>query len=87
MQLVANISLLVPHRVILLFLQRAIEGSIVAGARCLVVDDVISSGGSILETVASLEKEGIVVKMAVVLLDREQGADRNLRERGIMTIR
>ena len=57
------------------------------GAYCLVVEDVISSGGSILETVASLEKEGILVKMAVVLLDREQGADRNLRERGIIAIR
>lgn len=48
---------------------------------------MISSGGSILETVASLEKEGIVVKMAVVLLDREQGAARNLKERGITAVR
>ena len=60
---------------------------IVEWARCLIIEDVISSGGSVLETVASLEKEGIVVELAVVLLNREQGGERNLRERGITCIR
>ena len=51
------------------------------------MEDVISSGGSVLETVAALEREGVAVEMAVVLLDREQGAARNLRERGITPVR
>ena len=68
-------------------IQCAIEGTIVPGAKCLVVEDVISSGGSVLETVAALKKEGLEVDLVVVFLDREQGGEKNLRERGITAIR
>ena len=40
-----------------------------------------------LETVASLQGAGLVVELVVVLLDREQGGERNLRDRGISVIR
>ena len=51
------------------------------------MEDVVSSGGSILETVAALREEGLVVDLVVIFLDREQGGERNLRERGITAIR
>ena len=40
-----------------------------------------------LETVATLEREGVIVELAVTLLDREQGGEKNLRDRGITAIR
>ena len=40
-----------------------------------------------LETVAALHKEGLEVKVAVILLDREQGGVRKLRDWGITAVR
>ena len=63
--------------------KRIIEGKYKEDDKCLVVEDVVTSGGSVLETVASLRDEGIRVKHAVVLLDREQGGCSKLGANGI----
>lgn len=63
------------------------EGTIVQGTRCLVVEDVISTGGSVLQTAQALRGEGLVVDTAVVLVDRQQGGEGNLRENGITACR
>ncbi|XP_066542194.1 uridine 5'-monophosphate synthase-like [Hoplias malabaricus] len=48
---------------------KQIEGVIKAGDVCLIIDEVVTSGSSVLETARLLEKEGLKVKDAVVLLD------------------
>lgn len=60
-----------------------IEGVYRAGNKCLVIDDVITSGISIVETVNDLRKNGLVVTDAIVILDREQGGLENLKSKGI----
>lgn len=62
--------------------KKMIEGAIKPGANCLVVEDLITSGVSIFETIEPLEKEGLVVKDVVVLLDRCQGGKKRVEERG-----
>lgn len=63
--------------------KKMVEGDIKQGDECLVVEDVVTTGESVLETVRSLRAEGLTVNSAVVVLDRNQGAGVNLAREGI----
>lgn len=60
-----------------------IEGAYVRGQTCLVIDDLITGGGSILQTAATLSEAGLVVRDAVTLVDRQQGGRAALKAAGI----
>ncbi|KAM9031141.1 uridine 5'-monophosphate synthase [Sarcophilus harrisii] len=63
--------------------KRLIEGTINPGETCLIIEDVVTSGSSVWETVEVLQREGLKVTDAIVLLDREQGGKAKLQEQGI----
>ena len=62
--------------------KKMIEGIYTKGQNCLLVEDVITSGKSLLETIPEIEDEGITVSDIVVVLDREQGGKQMLEGKG-----
>ena len=62
--------------------RKQIEGHLPRGTRALVVDDVCSSGGSVLRTIEAIEQAGSTVARVVVLLDRREGGAHQIRRRG-----
>jgi orotate phosphoribosyltransferase len=62
---------------------RRVEGVLMPGDRVLLIDDLITKGGSILKAAEAVRAEGGVVTDAVVLLDREENGQENLAEDGI----
>ena len=64
-------------------LGKDIEGLWQQGERVVIIEDVITTGGSIVSSVELFRAAGLVVEDAVVLLDRQQGGVENLAKAGI----
>ena len=62
---------------------RQVEGILLPGDRVLLMDDLITKGGSILNAAQSVRAEGGVVTDAVVLMDREEDGQQTLADAGI----
>ena len=68
-------------------LGKLIEGAIQAGDRALIVDDVLTSGGSLLKAVISTRQEGLLVTHALVIVDRmEQEGRAKVEAQGVTVI-
>ncbi|XP_032672896.1 uridine 5'-monophosphate synthase isoform X2 [Odontomachus brunneus] len=62
---------------------KLVEGVYLPRDNCVIIEDVITSGSSILETVNVLRKEQLTVTEALVIIDREQGGRYNLENHDI----
>jgi len=59
------------------------EGGEIEGKKLLVVEDVVTSGGQILLSVAELRALGAIVTDVVCVIDRESGGADNLEKEGL----
>ncbi len=60
--------------------KQKIEGVYQPGQTCLIVEDVITTGDSILETKQDLELAGLHCKETVMVIDRQQGGRKQLEK-------
>jgi len=68
-------------------LGKLIEGAYASGDRAVVVDDVLTSGGSLLKAVAAARGAGLTVTHALVIVDRqEQDGRKKVEAEGITLV-
>jgi len=63
-------------------MMKRVEGPIEPGSRVVIVDDVITKGGSILEAIEAVEEDGHEVVKVVCLVDRKQGGSDTIKRKG-----
>jgi len=60
------------------------EGGLVKGRKLLIVEDVVTSGGAILDAAKALRAEGAELAHVVCVIDRESGGPANLANVGLI---
>lgn len=63
--------------------KKLIEGKFEPGDKCVIIEDVIVIGSSVLETVSDLRNSGLKISEVFVVVDREQGGRKNLENNNI----
>ncbi|CEO95840.1 Uridine 5'-monophosphate synthase [Plasmodiophora brassicae] len=63
--------------------KKSIEGEIKPGHRCLVIEDLVTSGASVFETIEPLVDHGLIVSDVAVILDRQQGGRSHIESKGV----
>jgi orotate phosphoribosyltransferase len=54
-------------------MQRWVEGSVEEGARCLVIEDTVTTGGSTIEALERIREQNLEIAGALVVVDRLAG--------------
>lgn len=62
---------------------RQIEGELKENESVVVIEDVATTGNSILKVVKAVRERGATVKRAIVVVDREEGAENLLKQNNV----
>jgi orotate phosphoribosyltransferase len=60
-----------------------VEGAYEKGERVCLIEDIVTSGGALLEAADALREAGLSVETALCVVDREEGGAEALAERGV----
>jgi orotate phosphoribosyltransferase len=63
--------------------RRLAEGGEIAGCRLAVIEDVVTSGGQLIESCAALRERGAGIAAVLCVIDREAGGAANLAAHGL----
>ena len=65
---------------------KQIEGENVKNKRILLIEDVVTSGGSVEKAIITLRRQGGIVEEVITVVDRESGAEDKLKDLGVTLI-
>ena len=65
---------------------KKIDGNFRDGTRVILIDDVTTKGGSVLEAVRAVQDRGATVKKVITIVDRMEGAGNNFARAGITLV-
>ncbi|MCM8804879.1 MAG: orotate phosphoribosyltransferase [Candidatus Omnitrophica bacterium] len=63
-------------------MEKLIEGNIKKGWNVAIVDDVVTTGSSLIKSIEAVESYGAIVKKVLCIVDREEGAKEEIEKRG-----
>ena len=62
---------------------KSVEGQIHEGMKVVMIDDVATTGGSVVNAIKSLKEANIAIEDVYVIVNRMEGADESLKELGV----
>ncbi|CAD6525951.1 Orotate phosphoribosyltransferase [metagenome] len=62
---------------------KSVEGQITKGMKVVMIDDVATTGGSVVNAIKSLRESDIVIEDVYVIVNRMEGAEETLKELGV----
>ena len=62
---------------------KLIEGELIEGDNVVIVEDVSTTGGSLLKAISAIQDNAGIVKKAFVVVDRNEGAIENFADKGL----
>ena len=62
---------------------KSVEGQIHEGMKVVMIDDVATTGGSVVNAIKSLKEANIAIEDVYVIVNRMEGADEALKELGV----
>ncbi len=62
---------------------KSVEGQIHEGMKVVMIDDVATTGGSVVNAIKSLKEANITIEDAYVIVNRMEGADEALKKLGV----
>lgn len=64
-------------------LKKVIEGDVNRGDRVIIVDDVVTTGGSTIKAIKAAREFGLDIVKVIVLVDRQEGGKENILEQNV----
>jgi orotate phosphoribosyltransferase len=60
--------------------KKAVEGNVTTGERVVIIEDVITTGGSTVTAIEIAREAGLVIDRVIALIDREEGGRENIKK-------
>lgn len=62
---------------------KQIEGLLKSGEQVVLVEDIVTTGGQVIEAIKTIRAQGCTINKVIVALDRQEGGRENIQKEGV----